>query len=445
MVKFVRVFKLFDLSLRINGFPIRQAKQKLDGILAVRDEDFDDFMQLRKRQIAEYHLANNPFYRQLSGQQSFASWEGLPIMRKVDFQRPLADRLSEGYSEKTVFINKTSGSSGDPMVFAKDRPCHALIWANIIRRFGWYGIDFNHSLQARFYGGPVDLVPRLVLRLKDFLSSRYRFSIFDFSDAGIERILQKFRTTKFDYINGYTSSIVQIAHYLKRKNLILKDLCPTLRVCIVTSEMLFEQDRKLLEHYLGVPVVNEYGASEVDVIAVESPDGRWLVNAETCYVEIVDDDGKPVPNGQQGRILVTSLYNFAHPFLRYEVGDYGILDPSGTAKHPVLQKLIGRTNDVAILPSGKKPAGMTFYSITKRLFGDEGNVKEFTITQTALDTFEIEYVSDRVLSGVETATMEKVFAQFLEPGLRYIFTKRDALQRARSGKLKQFTSHVKPS
>lgn len=439
------MIRIFDLTLRLNGFPIGEARQKLASILAVPEPDYDTFLEGKKSDIVQFHLRHNAFYRSLAGNGAYEKWEDLPVMRKVDFQRPLAERLSEGYSQKQVFINKTSGSSGDPMVFAKDKPCHALIWANIMRRFGWYGIDFNHSLQARFYGQPMDLVPRTVLRVKDFLSSRYRFSIFDFSDAGIEKILRKFRSTKFDYINGYTSSIVQMAHYLKRKNLILKDLCPTLRVCIVTSEMLFDEDRELLTKYLGVPVVNEYGASEVDVIAIENPHGRWLVNAETCYVEIVDDDSKPVPHGQQGRILVTSLYNFAHPFIRYEVGDYGILDPSGTAKNPVLQKLIGRTNDVAILPSGKKPAGMTFYSITKRLFGDDGNVKEFVITQTERDTFEIEYVSDQVLSDAEIETMEKVFAQFLEPGLRYRFIRREALQRAKSGKLKQFTSLVKSS
>ncbi|SCY85346.1 phenylacetate-CoA ligase [Flavobacterium caeni] len=436
------MFPIFDLTLRLNGFPIGQARQKLDSILAVNDRDYETFLEEKKRELAHFHLKHNPFYQALVGKDAFENWEDLPIMRKIDFQRPLAERLSNGYSEKKVFVNKTSGSSGDPMVFAKDKPCHALIWANIMRRFGWYGVDFNRSLQARFYGQSMDWFARLVLRLKDFLSHRYRFSIFDFSDAGIEKILHKFRSTQFDYINGYTSSIVQVAHYLKRKNLVLKDLCPSLRVCIVTSEMLFDDDRILLEQYLGVPVVNEYGASEVDVIAIENPDGRWLVNAETCFVEIVDENGKVVPKGQQGRILVTSLYNFAHPFIRYEVGDYGVLDLSGTAKHPVLQKLIGRTNDVAVLPSGKKPAGMTFYSITKKLFGDEGNVKEFVITQTQLDTFEIEYVADQALSEAEKNNMEKVFGDFLEPGLHYIFIRRDGLQRSKSGKLKQFTSRV---
>lgn len=437
------MLKIFDLSLKLNGFPLADAKRRLSEILAVPDRGYADFLERKKRELVAFHLANNSFYKSLVGQSTFENWEDLPVMRKIDYQRPLSERLSRGYNEKTVYINKTSGSSGDPMVFAKDKPCHALIWANIIRRFGWYGVDFNHSLQARFYGMPLDFIPNLTLRFKDILSRRYRFSIFDFSDAGIEKILQKFTSTKFDYINGYTSSIVLVAKYLKQKNLVLKDLCPTLKVCIVTSEMLFDDDKQLLEKHLGIPVVNEYGASEVDMIAFQNTADEWIVNAESSIIEIVDDNGKILPNGQHGRILVTCLYNFAHPFIRYEVGDYGILDEKSTAKKPILKKLIGRTNDVAILPSGKKPAGMTFYSITKRLFGDEGNVKEFVIRQTKLDTFEIEYTSEKPLTDAEIAEMEKVFADFLEPGLTYVYHRKTVLERSKSGKLKQFVSELK--
>lgn len=437
------MFKIFDFSLKLNGFPLQAAKHKLAAILAVPEKDYGLFLEQKKRELVEFHLGNNAFYQSLVRKTDFENWEDLPIMRKIDYQRPLAERLSKGYSEKTVYINKTSGSSGDPMVFAKDKPYHALIWANIIRRFGWYGVDFNHSLQARFYGMPLDLIPNLTLRFKDVLSRRYRFSIFDFSDAGIEKILRKFASTKFDYINGYTSSIVLVAKYLKKKNLVLKAICPTLKVCIVTSEMLFDDDKILLEKHLGIPIVNEYGASEVDMIAFQNTDDEWIVNAESSFIEIVGEDDKPLPNGQQGRILVTSLFNFAHPFIRYEVGDYGILDEKSTPKKPILKKLIGRTNDVAILPSGKKPAGMTFYSITKRLFSGDGNVKEFVIKQTKLDTFEIEYTSEKPLTQAEISEMEQVFADFLEPGLTYVYHRKSVLERTNSGKLKQFVSLLK--
>ena len=439
------MFKIFDISLKLNGFPIAEAKERLSEILAVPDEKYAAFLDQKKQEIAQFHLDHNPFYQTLAGKTAFTNWNELPVMKKSDYQRPLNQRLSEGFTTKNVYINKTSGSSGDPVVFAKDKFYHALIWSNIMRRFGWYGIDFNHSWQARFYGMPVDFVNNLKLRFKDYLSKRYRFSIFDLSDNGLEKIVAKFKNKRFDYINGYTSCVVLLAKYLQKNNLLLKDICPSLKVCIVTSEMLFEDDKILIEKHLGVPVVNEYGASELDVIAFQNTDDQWVVNAETLFIEILDENNQPVPNGTEGKIVVTCLYNYAHPFIRYEVGDYGILDEKSTAKKPILKKLIGRTNDVAILPSGKKPAGMTFYSITKKLFGDEGNVREFVIKQTKIDTFEIEYASEKPLSETEIKNIESVFSDYLEPGLHYIFNRKEVLERSASGKLKQFTSLLKQS
>jgi phenylacetate-CoA ligase len=435
-------FKIFDIALKLSGFPIARATRFLDTVTSRPEAGYADFTEKAKRDIVKFHLKHNALYRNIVGKDSFENWEDLPVMKKSDFQQSLDARLSEGYSRKNVFINKTSGSGGDPFVFAKDKFCHALIWANIQRRWNWYGIDFNTSLQARFYGMPLDFFANAKLRVKDSFSNRYRFNIFDFSDAAIAKMLAVFKRRKFDYINGYTSNIVLLAKYLQRENTVLKSVCPTLKVCITTSEMLFDDDRKLIETWLGVSVVNEYGAAELDIIAFESPDGFWKVNAETLFVEIADETGNALPNGKEGRIVVTSLYNKAMPMIRYDVGDVGILDEKSTAKNPILKKLSGRTSDVAVLPSGKLSPGMTFYSITKRLFDDEGIVNEFVIVQTKKDTFEIRYTAARELNEPEKSEIARVFDQFLETGLTYVFRKQDKIDRAKSGKLKQFTSLV---
>jgi phenylacetate-CoA ligase len=437
------MLKLFDLTLKLNGFPIQKAKAELRKIISIPEEEYASYIEQKKTEIVNFHLKNNSNYRQFVGEKTFEKWDNLPIMTKKKFQKPLLETLSVGYTKKSVFVNKTSGSSGNPFVFAKDKYCHALIWANILRRFQWHGIDFNHSYQARFYGMPLDFISNKKLRIKDFLSHRYRFNIFDLSDKGLEKIVQKFSKTKFDYINGYTSSIVLLAKYLKKNNLFLDTICPTLKVCIITSEMLLEEDKMLLEERFRIPIINEYGAAELDVIALENAEGIWKVNAETLFVEILDENNQIVPHGTAGKIVVTSLYNKAYPMIRYEVGDIGVLDEKSTLKNPILKKLIGRTNDVAVLPSGKIAPGMTFYSITKKLFGDRGNVKEFVITQTKLDTFEIEYTSDIELSENEINTIKNVFSNYLEPNLHYFFIRKNALERGKSGKLKQFKSMIK--
>ena len=436
------MLKLFNISLLLNGFPIMKAKKILDGIIAVPEENYAEFLEEKKKEIVEFHLANNPFYRNFVGKSTIENWNDLPIMTKKDLQKPLTERLSVGYSKKNVYINKTSGSSGNPMVFAKDKLCHAMIWRNIMRRFEWHGIDFNRSYQARFYGMPLDYIANIKLRLKDYLSHRYRFNIFDLSDKGLEKIITHFQNKKFDYINGYTSSIVLLAKYLKKNNLFLDVICPTLKVCIVTSEMLFEDDKILLEEQFRIPIINEYGSAELDIIALEDSDGVWKVNSETLFIEILDDNNTVLSYGKEGRIVVTSLYNKAHPMIRYEVGDIGILDENSTNKNPILKKLIGRTNDVAVLPSGKKSPGMTFYSITKKLFEDDGNVKEFVIKQIKKDTFEIHYTSENELTENEILKIKTVFSTYLEPNLFFFLSRKKVLERDESGKLKQFSSLV---
>lgn len=434
--------KLFDFSLKINGFPIAQAKLDLNQICNLSEAKYIEFIENQKKAIVDFHLKNNSFYRNIVDKSWNGAWQNLPVLTKKNLQQPLENRLTSGFSKSNIYINKTSGSSGDPFVFAKCKYSHAMTWASSVYRFGWYGIDFNKSKQARFYGIPLDFFAYYKERFKDFLLNRFRFSVFDLSDAKLEKVLSKFSSVKFDYINGYTSSIVLFAKFLKQKNIVLINVCPTLKLCVVTSEMLFDDDKVLLETQFGIPVVNEYGASELDLIAFENPTGDWQINAETLFVEILDDQNNVLPYGKCGRVVITSLFNKAHPFIRYDTGDIGILDEKSTIQEPILKKLEGRTNDIAILPSGKKAAGLTFYYITKTIIENDGNVKEFIIKQTKIDSFEVEYVSNKKLSELQIIEIQKAIDLYLEPNLQFSFYQKSILARSNRGKLKQFSSLV---
>ncbi|PBJ12697.1 phenylacetate--CoA ligase family protein [Flavobacterium sp. ACN6] len=436
------MIRLFDLSLHLNGFPIKKAKAELDKIVLFSESEYASFLENKKKEIVDFHLENNSFYAALVGNTSVQNWEDLPILNKQNLQKPLEERLSKGFSKKNIYLNKTSGSSGTPFVFAKDKYSHSLTWASNIMRFGWFDIDFNHSYQARFYGIPMDFIGYQKERFKDFLTHRFRFPVFDLSDEILGKFLKKFKSKKFDYINGYTSSIVLFAKYLENKNIILNEVCPTLKACFVTSEMLFESDKKLLEKQFGIPVINEYGASELDLIAFENPQGEWQINSETLFVEILDENNNVLPYGEEGRIVITSLFNKANPFIRYEIGDIGILDEKSTPQKPILKKLVGRTNDIAILPSGKKSPGLTFYYVTKSIIEDDGNVKEFIIKQTKIDTFEIDYVAEKELDSTQIQKIKEAIDLYLEPNLDFTFTRKTVLERTNRGKLKQFKSYL---
>lgn len=432
----------FKISLQLNKYPINRAQKMLRNIQEIPEEEYGDYLETQRREIIEYHLSYNSFYRKFFGEKPFSSWEDVPVMQKSDLQRPLQERLSKSFNRQNCYVGKTSGSSGHPFIFAKDRLCHALAWAEFIDRYEWIDINLNKSLQARFYGIPLDFFGNLQERFKDRVSLRRRFSIFDLSDQKMEAFLNRFKKSPFDYINGYTSAIVLFAKYLHKKDLVLKDLCPSLKICIVTSEKLFQNDKELLENSFGVPVINEYGASEAGLIAFENRRGEWVVNSEGLFIEILDEDNKVVPYGEEGRVVITSLYNKAHPLIRYDIGDIGSLSKSSTCKKPMLEKLTGRTNDVALLANGKVVPGLTFYYVTKSIIEDTGTIKEFVIFQTELDRFKIEYVSEQVFSALQIQKILEAIETFVGKDLKVDFEQKTFLKRNKSGKLQQFTSHV---
>lgn len=433
---------LFEKSLKYNGYDIAFAKAELKRIQQTPEREFEKYVDSQKIHILTHHFMYNPFYRELLGTEKVPDWEDVPVLTKAHLQRPLSERLAEGYRLADVYQGKTSGSSGHPFTFAKCKSSHALSWASFYDRYSWYDIDLSGSKQARFYGIPLNSIGYYKERFKDWLGNRYRFPIFDLSDGKLAGILLKFRNESFEYINGYTSSIVLFAKYLRKKEQLLKDVCPTLKMCIVTSEMLFDDDRRLLETQFKIPVINEYGASETGLIAFQNREGQLHVDSELLHIEVLDENGENVPNGNVGRIVITALYNKAHPIIRYEIGDMGALSTQSTPAKPILEKLQGRTNDIARLPSGKVVPGLTFYYVTKTVIEDDGNVSEFVIHQRSEKQFDITYVAAQPLTSQQEHEVRKATATYLEEGLDIIFHHVEKLQRSESGKLKQFVNCV---
>jgi len=427
-----------DFSLKLNQFPIDDAKKKLKQIQSIQSTEFADYVNVQKANIVNYHLENNSFYKSLV-KKGATSWHDLPVLTKRDLQIPLTDRLSKGFTNKDCYLNKTSGSTGDPFYFAKDKFTHALTWAVIQNRFNWH--DLYGKKQARFYGMPKDTKGYYKERLKDLFANRYRFNVFDLSDDALEKWIKNFKKNNYVYLNGYTTVIVAFAGYLIKKGLILKDICPSLKACVVTSEMCFEEDKKLMQQAFGVPVINEYGASELDLIAFQNTNDQWVLNTETLFIEILNNKNQPVPERETGKLVITSLYNVAHPFIRYEIGDVGSIKKVND-KTIILEKLEGRKEDLVKLPSGKVAPGLTFYYVTKSIMKDNGQVKEIKVIQTALDKFEIHYSALEKLTQEQKQTISHALYNYLEPNLTVEFFYYTQLERSKSGKLKQFSSNI---
>jgi phenylacetate-CoA ligase len=350
--------------------------------------------------------------------------------------------MAKGVALKDCYVGNTSGSSGHPFFFAKDKFTHAMTWASIKYYYDMYHIDINDK-QARFYGIPMEFSGYWKEKIKDFAMNRMRFPVFDLSDKKMEKFLLLFRKNNYDYLYGYTNSLVLFARYLIKNNLVLKDICHSIKLCISTSEVCTQEDHNIIEKGFGVKHVREYGASEVGLIAFDVQDGSWRICEEAIYNEVVDDNANQLTYGQTGNMLCTSLFNTVLPIIRYQIGDMIVLkERNNKSIYRSIDKLMGRTNDTVILPSGKIAAGFTFYYVSRSILESSGVLKEFIVRQTEVDHFRFEIVADRDLTHTEIQQIKEKITLYLEPGLKLSINRVDKINRSKSGKIKHFYSEL---
>jgi len=429
-----------ELSLKLKGFPFSEAENELNRIQCLSESEFKIWHENKKWEIVKYHFENNEFYKNKIGKSLPEKWEDIPIIKKTDYQNSGFKLISDSIEKKDLYTGYTSGSSGHPFSYAKDKFAHAMTWALIKNRYDNFGLTFD-SKQARFYGIPFERKDYIIERTKDYLANRYRFPVFDMSDEKLKTFFEKFTKTKFDYIYGYTNSIVLFARYLIKKNIVLKDVCPTLKICICTSENCAEEDKEVIKNGFGITGVNEYGTSEVDLIAFEDFKGNWKLSNENIYIEILDESGGKLTGGGEGRIILTALHNKAMPFIRYEIGDTAVIEPSDSKI--IIKKLLGGVNDIIQLPSGEKSSGITFYFISRGVLERSGNLREFIIKQIEINKFVFEVVSDEDISEKDKAELQKKMDIYLEPGLNIEINRVEKIERTKAGKMKHFHSLLK--
>ncbi len=432
--------------LALNGFPIKEGKEFISSLDALVLQERELLQKERALCNFNYHYTHNKYYRSLCESRGFFlkegfHWNEIPILTKKDIQRPFGEILSVN-STKGLYYHNTSGSSGTPFVFAKNKRSHAKALALYLDRLHRLGVDYGTDLQARFYGIPKKGFAYKKEIIKDHLAGRVRFPVFDLTDDRLNEILKSFAKNQFVYINGYTNSILLFANFLIRNNILLKDICPSLRCVIPTSEVCTSTHRELMGKAFGVEVFVEYGAAELDIIAMEDLNHHFIVNNETLWVEILDDNNQSVKPGEVGRVVVTSLFNEAMPFIRYDLGDRVKLGTHKTNTHRTIDYVEGRINDNIVLPSGKISPGLTFYYIAKVLFEGKPNIKEFVIHQNSIDTFEFQYIADFEVSDFEKSKINIEIERYLESDLKVEFVRKESLERHASGKLKTFVSHL---
>ena len=180
------------------------------------------------------------------------------------------------------------------------------------------------------------------------------FSSYHLTDENIPFYIQQLTKFKPDYIDTYPSSLFCIAQYAKSHNINLRGITKEITT---SAETLFPEQRHVIEAVFGVPIYDQYGAAEMCVFVGQCKEGNYHIHTDYGVIEFLREDGSKAKAGEESEIICTSFINPVMPLIRYRIGDRGIFSDSPCrcgSIFPVMEKILGRIDDVIITPDGKK-------------------------------------------------------------------------------------------
>lgn len=388
-----------------------------------------------------------PYYRALFAELNFnpaqvANLEDLarlPLLDKPAIRANL-NAMRADDAEGLARFN-TGGSSGEPLIFyiGHRRVSHdvAAKW----RATRWWGVDIGDP-EAVIWGSPIELGAQDKIRLiRDKLLRTHLIPAFEMSQEKLDGFVARIRQIRPKMLFGYPSALAHIASHAEKHGVAMNDL--GIKVAFVTSERLYDYQRDKIQTVFGCPVANGYGGRDAGFIAHQCPEGAMHITAEDIIVEIVDKQGKPLPNGELGEIVVTHLATRDFPFLRYRTGDMGILsDKTCTCGRglPLLEDIQGRTTDFVVARDGTVLHGLALIYVLRDLEG----VDAFKITQDSLDKTSVQIVKTDAYRAESEQRIVTEFKKRLGETVNVAIEYTDYIPKERSGKFRYVISHVKP-
>ncbi|MGC4405574.1 phenylacetate--CoA ligase family protein [Methyloversatilis sp. MC4-4] len=354
----------------------------------------------RLRALLTHAAAHVPYYRDLFARIGFdpAAVSSLTDLQRLPFlDKPLirahTDALKADDARGLARFN-TGGSSGVPLIFYIGLERVSRDVAAKWRATRWWGVDIGDP-EIVLWGSPIELGAQDRVRLlRDRLMRTRLLPAFEMSDAKVDSFIDEIRALRPKMLFGYPSAFAHIARHAQRQGVRMDDL--GIKVVFVTSERLYDHQRTLIEQSFGAPVANGYGGRDAGFIAHQCPSGSLHITAEDVIVEIVDREGRVLPPGESGEIVVTHLATRDFPFVRYRTGDVGVVVAPDDAPCacgrtlPVLKEVQGRSTDFIVARDGTVMHGLALIYIVRDMPGVAG----FRIEQESLDLTRVKVMTE---------------------------------------------------
>lgn len=439
---------LFPFHERIKKHDSVKVRKEMESSQWWNDKLLREFQFSKLCQLLKHAQAHVPYYRKLFSEigfkpeniRSISDLTQIPLLDKSIIRNNSEEIKSEIARDLDRF--NTGGSSGEPLIFyiGKKRVSHdvAAKW----RATRWWGVDIGDP-EIVVWGSPVELNVQDNIRiLRDQLFRTKLLPAFEMSEQKLDSFLGQIRAMRPKMLFGYPSALSHIATHAEAKGQNMNDL--GIQVAFVTSERLYDEQRLQINRTFGCPVANGYGSRDAGFIAHECPQGGMHITAEDIIVEIVNPNGKSLPPGESGEIVVTHLATEDFPFIRYRTGDIGILDTnicSCGRGLPMLKEIQGRSTDFLTAQDGTIMHGLALIYILR----DLPQIRAFKIVQESLDLTNVYIVSE---NGLSQEIREKIVLEFrnrLGKNVKISILEVAEISAEKSGKFRYVVSKVTPN
>jgi phenylacetate-CoA ligase len=366
-----------------------------------------EYQMVRLGEMLRHAYEAVPYYHELFDKvgvrpaniRSLADLSHLPITTKATLQSlPAEAILARGLDPRTLVTEHTSGSTGRPFTIQHTQSDQIRKSAIYIRAFLQVGLRFTDRQVFLTHERGQHERRRWLQALG--VGRRTYVPVFDSLDSQLEQL----ERLQPDFLLGFPSALRQVAEAIEARG--EHRIRP--RVVCTGAEVLDRDTRQVIESAFGLPVLDLYSSVEFGNIAWQCRySGAMHINADSLIVEVVRQDGTEAAPGEIGTLVCTAFDSHAMPFIRYAIGDLGVLTnvscECGCA-FPILGMIEGRTVDQI-----RRSDGMVIspYQFTCSLELVQG-VAQYQVTQETLEQFTVRLVPGR---GFGPATTDEVLAR----------------------------------
>lgn len=454
---------LYDLAIYKNGPPWLQeaaialfslARKKLregsrfDEILGetkqtqwLTSAQLRELQQARTFAILSHAQRNVPYYRHLFAQhgihtdmmRDLADVSTIPLLTKQQVMKAGKSMLADG-GWKMRFRGGTSGTTGLSLIGYRDMEAisheNAFLW----RQFEWAG--FQRGQKRAWIRGDV-IVPVAQHHPPFWRMNRsdnmLMMSSFHLSEKNALTYIQALERFDPVMIQAYPSSIAFLARFLEAAG--KKYEGHNLKSIVTTSEMLGEDQRRIIESTMGCRVFDWYGSYERVAAIGTCEHGRYHLLTDYSYVELL-----PQHDGT-AEIVATGFFNKLMPLVRYQIGDHVV--PGGRHEtcscgraFPVIEKILGRVDDYIVTPDGRQIGMMAM------MFDGLDSLIEGQVVQEDKDTLRILVVPAHKLQSKEIQDIEARARALVGPEMAINVEPVGEVERTRTGKVRMVVRKI---